>query len=554
LLVATVLTTLATEDARRHELGGEGRKDPQSEHRVGSEAESTTAATCDGSLQDKIDAAPPGATVKADPCVYRETIIIDKPITLQGQPGAEIRGSDVWMNWRREGDYWRHGTVPNFPSKEEPCMPGTSRCLWPEQVFFDGKPLRQVASDPGPGQFAVDSHRNVLLKDDPRGHLVEVTTRRYWVLGRAHGVTIEGFSMRHAANEAQSGAIMNRMGRENVGYSDWTVRNNELSDAHGAVVSLKDATGLKVLNNDIYRGGQLGIGGTGYGEIIEGNEVHDNNTEGFDSNWEAGGLKTAYASGVTVDSNEFYDNEGNAVWFDIDSRHNTISNNRIYHNANFGIHYEISEYGKMFENVLWENGWDDPRRGLNAGIGVSNSRNVEVYNNTLAWNADGIAVSSLDREGTAWDNVRYVYVHDNTILATDYPDDREGKFALAWLQWWSDQMFDPANDNRGANNRYWYPDPEGTSARYEWKQTQYSSLAAFNATPGEEDGRYLTQGEKERVISSAGLPAVPEQPQDVRRGLDTLNHWIQALMRIIRSMVHLGATISFTLSSSWPSR
>jgi parallel beta-helix repeat protein len=513
LLTAGVLAIIVTEVIGWREPGDAAtqEKDPR-EYQTRSEAKPTTPPTCTSSLQAKVEAAPPGATVRADPCIYRETVIIDKPITLQGQPNTEIRGSSVWNNWKKEGDYWRRGTLPDSSAKEHPCMPGTSRCLWPEQVFLDGRPLTQVASDPGPGQFAVDSHRNVLLKDDPRGHLMEVTTRRYWVLGKADSVTIEGFTMRQAANEAQSGAIMNRMKREDVGYADWTLQNSELSDAHGAVVSLANATGLKVLDNEISRGGQLGIGGTGPGEIIRDNEVHDNNTEGFDPGWGAGGLKTAYASEVTVDSNEFYGNAGNAIWFDIDCRNNTISSNRIHHNANLGILYEISDHGKIFGNVLWENGWAAPQWALGSGIGISNSRNVEVSDNILAWNADGIAVLSLDREGTSWDDVRDVYVHDNTILATDYPADPEGKFALAWLQGWSTQMFASTNNNRGANNKYWYPDTEGGSTRYEWRLTHYSRLAAFNSTPGEENGRYLTRGEKETVVTMAGIPDAQAKP------------------------------------------
>ena len=504
---------MATEDVGRP---GSDDSVPQEklsqEYLTDLEAIPATSPTCTSSLQAEIDAAQSGATVRADPCIYRETVIIDKPITLEGRPDTEIRGSDVWKNWKREGDYWRRGTLPNFSDKEYPCMARTSRCHWPEQVFFDGKPLEQVASEPAPGQFAVDSHRNVLLKDDPRGHLVEVTTRRYWILGKTDSVTIDGFTMRQAANEAQSGAIMNRMGREDVGYADWTLQNSELSDAHGTVVSIAHAPGLKVLNNEIYRGGQLGIGGTGPGEIIRGNEIHDNNTEGFDPGWEAGGLKTVYASGVTVDSNEFYGNIGNAIWFDIDCHNNTISNNRIHHNASLGILYEISEHGKIFGNVLWENGWATPEWALGSGIAISNSRNVEVSDNTLAWNADGIAVVSLDREGTTWDDVHDVYVHDNTILTTDYPADPEGKFALAWLQGWSTQMFDSTNNNRGANNKYWYPDAEGGSTRYEWGQTYYRRLAAFDATPGEENGRYLSQGEKATVVSMAGIPNAQEGP------------------------------------------
>lgn len=450
--------------------------------------------------------------MQAKPCIYREQVVIDKPLTLRGRPGSEIRGSEVWIDWEERSNLWRsEERLPEFPQTAVECMPGTDRCLWPEQVFFDGEPLLQVAHNPGPEEFAVDDDRRVVLGQDPGGHLVEVTVRRHWVLGAAEGVTITGFTMRHAANEGRSGAIMNRMKRLDGGYANWTVQNNRLSDAHGGVISLSNAPGLRILNNEIYRGGQLGIKSTGRGQIVRGNRIHHNNTEDFNWRWEAGGLKTSHAEGVRVDSNEFYANRGNAIWFDIDSSNNTISNNRIHHNSRRGIHYEISEYGKIFDNVLWENGWGTPERGLGAAISLGNSRNTEIHGNVMAWNAGGISVIGIDREGTYWDSVHGIHVHDNAILAEDYPEDPVEHFALAWIQGWSTQMFDPANDNRGENNAYWYPTPEGDATRYEWAKTAYSRLADFNATPGEENGRYLTRDEKDALVAEKGIPAAPER-------------------------------------------
>jgi nitrous oxidase accessory protein NosD len=47
-----------------------------------------------GSIQALVDAASPEAVVEAPGgCVYRETITINKPLTLKGGPGAEIRGT-----------------------------------------------------------------------------------------------------------------------------------------------------------------------------------------------------------------------------------------------------------------------------------------------------------------------------------------------------------------------------------------------------------------------------------------------------------------------------
>jgi len=103
-------------------------------------------------------------------------MIVDKQITLDVRPGAEICGNDVWTRWERSGGYLVEGPLPTFTAHGR-CSTGERRCLWLEHVFFDGVPLEQVTSDPVNGQFAVDANRGVVLADDPADHTVKVTTR-----------------------------------------------------------------------------------------------------------------------------------------------------------------------------------------------------------------------------------------------------------------------------------------------------------------------------------------------------------------------------------------
>jgi hypothetical protein len=347
------------------------------------------ATPCSTSLQALVNAAAPGAVVTVPTCIYRETVTITKSLTLDAQPGAEIRGSDVWSSrWKRSGKYWMWGTVPAFPHGNWPCEPGSNgRCQWPEEVFFDGKPLYQVAVNPVSGQFAIDSSRQVILADDPRGHMVEVTMRQFWIIGRADNVTIQGFTMKHAATPAQQGAI------SNDGCSNWTIQNNTLSDAHGAVVSFMQGSGLKLLNNDISRGGQEVVHGWAATDVlIQGNRIHDNNTEAFDAGWEAAGLKTTVTTRLTVDSNEVFSNDSPGLWCDIDCSLVTIKDNRVHHNSRYGIGYEISRSATVSGNRVWENGWGNAGWDWGAGILSQNSGDVDIHDNIVAWNADRISV------------------------------------------------------------------------------------------------------------------------------------------------------------------
>ncbi len=418
---------------------------------------------------------------------YRETVIVQQPITLLGQAGAEIRGSDPWpTGWTRAGNYWTHPGVPTFHSHGA-C--GNIQCLDAVHVFYDGRPFRHVEGAPITGQFAITPDRVLILADPPTGHLVEVTTRPYWIVIASSGVTVKGFRMRHAANDSQSGAI------DADGYSNITVAYNVLSDTHGAVVSFRNGSNARVISNDISRGGQLGVHLFAVtGSLIQSNRIHTNNIYGFSSGWEAGGLKATRASHLTVDGNEVGSNDGPGFWCDGDCQDVTVSHNRVHDNTGSGIQYEISHNGRIYNNVVWKNGLayslDSNHWGWGAGILVQNSNGCDVFSNTLAWNSNGITVLEQNR-GPAY----FVFgtsVHDNTIVSQD---GQEGGlvYALAWLADQPTQMYTSSQNNTGSSNRYGYSGvgESAPSTRFAW-DGNYSWLADFSTTPGGSGGSYLT--------------------------------------------------------------
>jgi Right handed beta helix region len=492
------------------------------------------APACDRTLQQIINTAPPNSTVSVPACIYREQVVINKPLTLNAAPGAEIRGSDVWSGWTRTGSLWTstRSVPPLYTFKDEPirCRPGTrNRCFLPEQVFVDGTPLFQVAANATPraGQFKVTPvTRRIVLAQNPAGHVVEVTMRDYWIKGGAHTVTVKGFRMRHAANDAQKGAL------EVDPYSGWLIQNNTLSDTHGAVVSLGGGNNNKLIANDVFRGGQIGVVSDGHGSVVRGNRIHHNNTKDFNPFWEAGGLKFALSRNALLDGNAVYANDGPGIWCDITCVNAIISNNRVHHNLWSGIFFEISDGADIVGNRVWENGWCYSGWGSGAGILIASSRNAKVHHNTVAWNADGITVFSQIRKqidlhdgnpdddppdpSHPWNNAIGNHVYDNAIIKTDFdPADPNNYhvYALAWLQDWPGVLFLPASNNRGMRNRYWYPNAEGKT-RFAWTTAsaeQQSSLAAFNATPGEEQGAYVSLAEKNRILTAAQMPLAPER-------------------------------------------
>ena len=472
--------------------------------------------TCDGSLQDLVDATAPGDVVEAaGGCVYRETVTIDKPLTLQAAPGgSEVRGSEVWdaAVWSQQGSTWVSSeAVPPLATDDEwKCEADSKRCRWPEQVFVDGVQLTQVAegTTPDAGQFALNANRKVTLGESPIARTVEVTERDHWVIGAegGAGVTIDGFTMKHAASD----------GVENNGNNDWSIENGDYSYSHTSNVLLKRATGSLVSDSMIHHAGQKGVSGNAVDLTLRGNEIYANNTEDFDSSWNAGGVKISNPQTVTFAGNTVYDNRGNGLWLDVptDDQVLVVRDNRVHHNDASGIRSEVTDNDvQIYDNVVWENGWG--RSGTKgAGISVNASHDNHVYNNTLAWNENGIRVMNPRRTDVHPDETEYDFVHNVEVDHNDILMDRppDGAYALGWLQTNPNgNLYDPADNNRGHDNRYWYPVPENLQDRYAW-DAEFAPLGAFNDTPGEEGGVYLSDAEKDEVVATNGIPDMSRLP------------------------------------------
>ena len=460
-----------------------------------------------GSLQHLVDAAAPGAVVVVPVGRYRELVRIHKPITLKGG-GSEIRGSEVWRDWVSDGLHWMsEQAVPDLSTGGYCVEP---RCAWPEQVFIDGAPQLQVAANPSAGQFALGPDRRIVLGEDPSGQTVEVTVRPDWVVVDAPDVTIEDFVMRHAASPAQFGGIHGSAGADRL-----TIRHVDLGDAHGALVSFHDLTGGSLLDSRLERGGQIGVKGGGDGVrdlTIVGNEILDNNTEGFDTGWEAGGIKITNGTGVTIQSNVVTGNVGAGIWCDIDCSGVDITGNRVGENSRAGIMFEISRGAHIADNVVWDNGWGFATWAWGAGILISSASDALVERNTVAWNADGIAVVSQERGNPAWDRVTDVHVIDNVVVAGP-----PGGWLLGMAEDWASGIHDAAADNTGLDNRFGEDPNHPRECLYVW-MTCFDRLDSFSNTSAGTGSILMSDDERRAALAAVGLTEpVPHEVNDPPR-------------------------------------
>jgi hypothetical protein len=336
-------------------------------------------------------------------------------------------------------------------------------------------------------------------------------SRRYAFVVSANDVTIDGFEVTRTVNPAQDGAVRVRSANR------FTLRNAHIHHTGGACVSIVGGSGHRMLDSELAYCAQQGFHLSKVVDtLVARNAIHHNNPDRrYDPEWEAGAGKAAGVLRVTFESNRVYANRGPGLWCDIDCRDVAYLNNRVYQNERAGIFFEISDGAVISGNRLWENGWRKTEWGWGAGILISSSRNVEITNNIVAWNADGISVISQDRSGgygwqpgeSTWNSVAGVTVDKNVIVVAPQPSDGSPRYALAWLQDWGGVLFRSSSGNAGANNRYWHSQAEPTT-RFAWAGS-HSRLTSFNATPGEASGRYLSVSERASILESASMPASP---------------------------------------------
>jgi parallel beta-helix repeat protein len=370
--------------------------------------------------------AAAGDVVTIRPGVYREWVAltrsgtIDRPITFQAEKAGSVvvTGADPLTGWVREPGEppvysvaWGHDFIINTTRRADGTVVyqrnhGADPPLGnSEQVIWDGRPMQQVLlrADLRPGTFLADWDRDRLLVwlpdgRDPNQTEVLASTRshqfspleQYNRWSTAQYITVRGLVFRYAANFAQRGGV-----RTDTGWriEDCTVEWNNA----GAVNVMGDhAVLLRVTVQD---NGFSGIGGGGKDILIKDCVVRRNNRKGFPVGWDGGGGKFVGTDGLRIEGHTSYGNTGPGIWLDWDNTRFSISGCTVYANygltadwEGLGIFIEASGPGRVAGNVVYSN--------TGAGIGIAESREVVVEDNTLVDNAVGLELRAMEgRDG-----------------------------------------------------------------------------------------------------------------------------------------------------------
>lgn len=339
---------------------------------------------------------------------YREgELTITRPnITVQAYPGehARLLGSIAQDagGFAGAGPYTKTLTAPDpdfleldcsdtFPGNPGAKDPGAET---PLSVSVQGVPLRRVLGAPAAGQYAYDAATNTLtLADAPTE--VEIPSFLYAIRSRADGTRIAGLDVQGYATctldwskttggkTFYKGSIL--LYKDTPGDAPGMVlEGSTVALNTGGGVALAHGNDITLRNNVIVDNGHCGVqAGRMNRLVLTGNDISYNNVRRWDTTTDAGMKATHIEDGVLW-GNRFAENVGQGFWCDQHcgasdpigtNRWFVFAANLMARNDENGLFYEVSHHAVVASNVAHANG--------RAGLFVSGSRNVQLWNNTL---------------------------------------------------------------------------------------------------------------------------------------------------------------------------
>jgi len=448
---------------------------------------------------------------------------------------SRINGARILTGWIPDSGRWyvtgqtQAGTVAtdaldcDLGTPQHPVSPSDryARCWYPEQLYFNCgsaatctmKHHETALANVGAGEWFFDyAADRIYVGDDPTTHFVETSVVGNPFAGSATGVTVRGLVFEMFANTSQTGAVENR-------GANWLIDDNEIRWNHGAGVGVATATGtVRVRNNYIHHNCNYAIvGGGGEGITVDGNELAYNNVLpqsndwetapcGFYSFWGGGATKFVHTLGMVFKGNYSHHNNGPGAWFDIENRLGIVEFNRLEYNRRSGLFWELScdvviRYNWMIGNAT---GGDYPGGTTGAGIEVNTSANVEIHNNYVDSNFNGIiAYDDLRSGGTIADpgtgncktaglvwKVAGLNVHDNFVIS---PSAGAGYgMTGVWDSGHGTDAFDGAQNNHFELNFYTLGTGMSTATFFNWSPG-YITDSAWQTTYGHDDAGTISR-------------------------------------------------------------
>jgi Right handed beta helix region len=408
-------------------------------------------------VQAEIDRNPAGTTYCLTTGTYRNQSITPKAgDTIVGLSNVVLNGSKELpktitpSTWIKDGvsNRWYINNQTQEVAPRDTCQSGSNvdtsrKCLRSEDIFVTKGSTISVlkhqeslaAVDTNDEWFFDYSANRIYVGFNPAASditAIETSTVERAIGGSADSVTIKNITVEKYANHAQTGAIYPE-GTVSNNVSGWVIDGVTARYNHGAGFGYSLATNTRITCSansgasknycsKSYRNGQLGVKvRVSTNSSVSYTEIYENNNLGFLHGWEAGGSKFAETHGQKVHNNFVHSNYGNGLWSDNENHDIEFYNNRVHSNLKAGIFHEVSYSAKIYNNVVWRNGFSHAWC-FGAGIQIAASEGsatnkIEVYQNRLINNLNQITgVQQVRREGEV---LRYINVVNNQMISTD---------------------------------------------------------------------------------------------------------------------------------------
>ena len=374
----------------------------------GSATGSGTAEAPLSTISAAIAKAPTGSTIVVRGGTYHESIVVpsQKALTIQSFPKEAVwlDGSRAVANWAASGSAWVTGgwttefdASPTYsrgkPDNTQPgwqfVSPEYPMAAHPDQVFVDGAALKQVATRGAvtAGTFYVDYAADQLfVGTNPAGKTVTASDLVKAATIAGPGSVLRGIGVRNFSPSVPD------MGAVAIAGVNVTVENVEIDDSATSGLSVF-ATGATLRNVTVARSGMLGAHAS-YADGLKATQMLfvDNNAEHFNRAPVAGGFKVHRSRGVTIADSVFSGNLGNQLWFDESVYNMTITGNDILRGTGNGVVLELSATGTVADNRIVGNTLD--------GLLISDTGQIDVWNNTIGKNARSINIVQGDRRAS----------------------------------------------------------------------------------------------------------------------------------------------------------
>ena len=456
----------------------------------GSDTASGSSSSPLRSITRAVKLADSGDTVMVRTGVYNESVqVYRKAVHIRSAPGhwAALDGTRQLSGFRPDatGGWSVGGWTSEFARNTGPMVePSNPVAGYPDQVFSDGRPLRQVLSRGSlvSGTFFHDTGADrLVLADDPAGRRIDASNLAWGIyFNEADGSSLTNMSVRrYATPHTALGAIR--------AYGDDIEVSGVISEFNAYMGISMIGRRVTIRDSRFNDNGYIGVHAhRGEQLVVDSSSILSNNAEGFSAQHSAAGFKVTESNGIRVSDNEVRGNDGPGVWIDISSSAAEIVGNVVVGNGRSGIEVELTNGAIVAGNVAWANG--------EAGIWVLESQNVEVWHNTVFDNEREIYVLEGPRRDVS--NVRI----RNNVMGRSATN----RLPLLSVNDWTENRSAAQMNVTVDANTYWRQSPVATPYLSRW--ARWPQSLALNRTLG---AHVSTTGSGTQAVETsarAGLP------------------------------------------------